>query len=1196
MGWIRKTRICLISSLAVALIVLAVAFTLLRTFLPYATGYIAEIEQAISNQIGLPVSIGSLDADMYWFTPRLKVLDLVIYKEDGEEQLINLSEVNFSLAYLESIRFMMPMVGNVSLHGAEIFIERHPNEKWVIQGFELYERESSRGSEELIELLLSVNIALIDSRIHWRDFTGRSRNMDFEEARISLENHLGTQYFEIDVGLPAELGERLRLVAELDGNLRDLTTLEAQLHVSGTALELKNWANTTRIREFVHGSGKLDTDFWVHINKAKITRFVSDIRATDLVLQNVNHSDKTWQANRLSTKVFWRELNQGWRLDVRDLELQTGGSTWNEISDLVIATDDADWRILASYINPADIIPLIHVLPDSVDVSVVNQYLGYAPSGELFNIEAIFTQDENTDLQLSAGFSDLDLHIPDQEISVKGLDGELHIDSAKSELLLESTDVVADFGKLFRWPLQLDSISGKLDMVIKDGEVRLESPAMFVQNSDIETVTRLFAVVSPDKKVFLDMQSNFANAIGKHAYKYVPTSFLSEGLVRWLDNAFVSGYVPSGSFIFRGFANEYPFRDHQGIMQVLFDVDDGTLHFLDAWPDVHNASATVRFENASLSIENARSYENNKSSALLNVSIPDLADAMLLISGKVNAPADELQQYIWNSGLDPILGRAVEQFQASGQAEIKLDIKVPLGKARKLTDKLQASGDISFIDNELFFPVTDYLLTDINGKLSFTTTTLQGEYIRANFDNQPVYVDVQTDGDGSTSETLFRIRGAWEVASLLKRFNWDSPSILDGKSYWNMVLHVPHKVADYNLLFEASSELEGVKIGFSDIINKPASQSVPVAISFKMLGDARRLKVTSGDLLNLVATFDQNNIWQFDVKSPVVTGKGEVNARIDVDRTAQLDLDFINLSAFMSGDQASARKWKPKASDIPSLRVKSKALEWKGWNFKNVSFETDRHPRGMVVNNININDAHIQVSGKGSWLRRSWRLDEETTFSFNLTSQNIGDTLQHLGYSRYVDKSKMKATLHWSWPNAPYRFSWETLTGNSSVEFETGAVSDIDPGAGGRFLGLFNLLHLPKRLSLDFADVYKKGFVFDSIKGTYVFGGGDAVTQDTEILASAADLTMMGRIGVTNQDYDLVAIVRPHSSVATFAGGTLVAGPTIGVGLMVLQEIFGLDLLGKDVHTIKGPWNNPVVKNISSETADEPEDIFSEFE
>lgn len=190
----------------------------------------------------------------------------------------------------------------------------------------------------------------------------------------------------------------------------------------------------------------------------------------------------------------------------------------------------------------------------------------------------------------------------------------------------------------------------------------------------------------------------------------------------------------------------------------------------------------------------------------------------------------------------------------------------------------------------------------------------------------------------------------------------------------------------------------------------------------------------------------------------------------------------------------------------------------------------------------------------------------------------------------------MVATLHWRWPGAPYRFNWESLSGNSTIEFEKGVLTDIDPGTGGRFLGLFNLLHLPKRLSLDFKDVYKDGFVFDAIKGTYVFGSGDAITQDTEISASAADLTMMGRIGMADQDYDLVAIVTPQSSVATFAGGALVAGPTIGVGLMLLQEIFGLDLLGQEIYTIVGGWDHPVVKQISSDTeAERPEDVFDDF-
>jgi len=198
-----------------------------------------------------------------------------------------------------------------------------------------------------------------------------------------------------------------------------------------------------------------------------------------------------------------------------------------------------------------------------------------------------------------------------------------------------------------------------------------------------------------------------------------------------------------------------------------------------------------------------------------------------------------------------------------------------------------------------------------------------------------------------------------------------------------------------------SSLLEGVKIGVSDIITKPADETVPVSINFRMLGDARRLKVVSRDRLNLEITFDKDDVWQFNVDSPVVSGKGKINANLDIASTAKFDFKHLNLSAFVSGDGRAARKWKIKAADFPSLRINAESFVWKDWKLKNVAVEADRHSRGMVINRISVDDPFIKITGKGSWLRRSWRLDEETTFSFKLSSPNSGDMLQHLGYARY---------------------------------------------------------------------------------------------------------------------------------------------------------------------------------------------------
>ena len=88
---------------------------------------------------------------------------------------------------------------------------------------------------------------------------------------------------------------------------------------------------------------------------------------------------------------------------------------------------------------------------------------------------------------------------------------------------------------------------------------------------------------------------------------------------------------------------------------------------------------------------------------------------------------------------------------------------------------------------------------------------------------------------------------------------------------------------------------------------------------------------------------------------------------------------------------------------------------------------------------------------------------------------------------------------------------------------------------------------------------------------------------------------MMGRVGLQDQDYDLVTMVRPHATGATFTGGYLAGGVIVGTGLVLLQEIFGLDLFGQDLYTIKGSWENPVVKQIVETTPRGEDESDSDF-
>ena len=151
------------------------------------------------------------------------------------------------------------------------------------------------------------------------------------------------------------------------------------------------------------------------------------------------------------------------------------------------------------------------------------------------------------------------------------------------------------------------------------------------------------------------------------------------------------------------------------------------------------------------------------------------------------------------------------------------------------------------------------------------------------------------------------------------------------------------------------------------------------------------------------------------------------------------------------------------------------------------------------------------------------------------------------------------------------------MRGVAAIKLENGAILDVKPGAGGRLLGLMNVLHLPRRLLFDFGDVYKDGLVFDSITADVSFADGNANTKNVLIEAASANISMHGRAGLLVEDYDLEMEVRPNSAAATFTGGTIAGGPVVGAGLVLLQKLFGVDKLAREKYLITGPWSEPVI-------------------
>jgi uncharacterized protein YhdP len=136
----------------------------------------------------------------------------------------------------------------------------------------------------------------------------------------------------------------------------------------------------------------------------------------------------------------------------------------------------------------------------------------------------------------------------------------------------------------------------------------------------------------------------------------------------------------------------------------------------------------------------------------------------------------------------------------------------------------------------------------------------------------------------------------------------------------------------------------------------------------------------------------------------------------------------------------------------------------------------------------------------------------------------------------------------------------------------------MGPGVG-RLFGLVSLAELPRRLTLDFGDVFGKGLGFDSINGDFRLADGSATTNNLVIKGPAAQISITGRTGLRAKDYDQYVLVVPHVGNSLPVIGAVVGGPVGAAAGLAVQGLLGHGLnktIGARYH-VTGSWDKPVM-------------------
>ncbi len=266
---------------------------------------------------------------------------------------------------------------------------------------------------------------------------------------------------------------------------------------------------------------------------------------------------------------------------------------------------------------------------------------------------------------------------------------------------------------------------------------------------------------------------------------------------------------------------------------------------------------------------------------------------------------------------------------------------------------------------------------------------------------------------------------------------------------------------------------------------------------------------------------------------------------------------------------------------FPDLDLAADSLTLGGKPLGKLEVLAQQRERDWLLERLLLTNPDGVLTADGKW--RTAAGVEQTQINLKLEISNAGKILARYGYPDSVKGGSGNLQGELSWRGGPLAFSYAILDGSLKLDARKGQFLKIDPGVG-KLLSILSLQALPKHLTLDFADVFSKGFAFDSITGTAQIKQGVLLTDDFMLDGSAAKATMSGQADLNHGTVNLRVRVLPTVGNTAAFLGTLAGGPVVGAGIFLFNQILR-DPLGKLVsfeYNITGDWTDPNVEKVGA--------------
>ncbi|MEZ5491100.1 MAG: YhdP family protein [Gammaproteobacteria bacterium] len=931
----------LVMLLSIILILFAAYLSIGRHFMPALTSYTSDVEAWLSESLGVPVSIESLSGYFAGFNPAIEIqglrFDALGSAEGaaGQQPGLQFERATLSLDMAKTLLQRRVVLGNFIVQGLDLSVRRIETGGWMLSGISLqgsgpldlqavYDTVQRVDRLELADLSISVQL-------------NNDRSTRFEGVRAVIQNGAGSHFIHVD-GYMAGSTDEIQLSLELEGD--SLSEISGVVHAS---LPRNNYSSLSAgesvagvtLGEIV-GSGQA----WLAVERGEVQ---SVLLQPELERLEVSLAEGVpplvLEALAGRADLTLDEPGAGWQVAANDLAFVWGEARWSPADSLVVYRPGNAVRVYAETLNTGILRDLVLASGRSPE-ALTERLEGHFPRGTIRNLALNYSLQETTagDLFLTANLDNVAVDSYRGAPAISGINGYLEADWDLDRQLLNGLGEVSSenfsilLPGIFSDTWQYDYVNGKLRFQAEtqgDFQLRLSS-SMIVAESEIvdgraQFSSRFRRAANGELSSDLSLLVGATRADGSKKSAYLPSApTINPGLYRtmeWLDGALLDGAVFNSGVIYRGPIHQGASGEERAF-QAFFNFNQAHASYIDAWPELSDVAGSVIVDN-----RNAEIYVQSGQTLGLTIgpttaSVQEQAgnQLWLTIEGSANGSSQAGLDFLNAAPLEATLGGALANWQARGDLEAQVNLRIPLNLAG-VEPRVLITADVQ--DNRLVLPDYQLQFDDVAGVVNFDSLAgLQDSALSARlFDGEARFrLASRRNNDEAAFETYVEVEGEGESAALAawpgqSRFVKAILDRADGSFNYQAELQIGQDVTRLNLL----SDLEGLSLDLPQPFAKPVEQSQPLNLQIDFARPVTHIEGVLGSHLSLrvdVIGEDLDGIvylgtmpgtadpWQAEIYAPGLELRGNLE-------TFQVSewLDILNNTRIVSSPSRDLTPW-----------------------------------------------------------------------------------------------------------------------------------------------------------------------------------------------------------------------------------------------------------------------------------------------